>query len=377
MMTKPLDRLLSPPELQKDDASLLGTTQRIRLPRDWPLEEIIICVDVTRGADAYAAPTGDSILSILKRVRLVTNHKKHRTVVDYSGAGLVELGPEIGLNYDVATLGAIASVGTASQLLRIFYRIPFVPPVLSEPLRSFMLLPVHQHDMEPELQLDFGVSADVGATGTVTKVCASIMLRQRMMTPSVDAMIAAKGGYIESDLIETVYTVPVGVSGEQRFDILQPGQYAGIHARFYVGTAAPVIRGDISLSKTVTAPTVWTLESGGFRFRAGSLRHFAAINQFSKTVNAHTALPLWPALATNTQYHEAAGVYFDFLSDGLTDANELGSLLDCNFSANNGQKMQLIGAVAAPTTNAHVVKIGGHRFMGDLSRWQADTAKAA
>jgi hypothetical protein len=33
--------------------------------------------------------------------------------------------------------------------------------------------------------------------------------------------------------------------------------------------------------------------------------------------------------------------------------------------------MELVGNVAAAVTNAHTIFYGGHRYYGDLSRWQA------
>jgi len=378
MLMVPIDRLLTPIDLQKTDGSLVGTTVRVDLPRDWPLEEIFITCDLTVGT-AFSSMLVDGALGLIKRVRLITNSTKQVPVVDYSGVGLLELDSQVGLNLDHATLGLISEHTKATaglpttQLYRCVYRIPMVHPKLRGALRAHCLLPIHNHSMNPQLQIDFSSQAEM-ATGSVTKLTADVLLRQRKITSGIESKIQANGGYIENDLIETVQSLGTGVTGEQRFDIPVPGRFAGLMCRFYKGGAA-VTRGDISENVTTGTESVWRIESGGFIFKQSRVKHIRAINDRSRTLNSQlqaSSPSIGAAVASTVFIQDPCALYYDFLTDDVNEADELGSTLDCNFPYAQGQKMQLIGPVASAATNGHKVYIGGHRFYGDLSRWITD-----
>jgi hypothetical protein len=387
MMLPQRFNFFSPPALAPGGTTLAGTTVRIALDRTWPIEEILLVFQITAGAGTLTFTT-DGLLGLLKRVNLSINDgKQPRSIVDCSGIGLLEYAQQVGLNLDHATLQlvsehtkATASV-VASTVYRLTYRIPMVHPQLTEPLRTRALLDVNHHPQDPVLTLDFSTLAEMYSAGTaITGLVGEIVLIRRAITADQDNAIVAAGGFIPFDLIETPFTIGPSTAGEQRWPIPSPGYYTGILMRLYKA-AATVVRDDISETTTAGSETRWRLESGGVVLRDWRLKHLQTLNDYSRPANsAHPTYSPFvggsPAvtggLAATTGYRPPSSVYLDFLSDSLgDDANELGSLLDCNLPVNQGLKMEIIASVASIATYSGALKLLGHRFFGDLNRWRA------
>jgi hypothetical protein len=365
---------------------LLGTQKRVPVPRDYPIEEIKITLDIAANATPPSSPTADGWLKLLKRVQLwVPFADEPRNVVDCSGNFLLEYLAHVGMNTDTATLAALGELNKttpaliASNKYRLTYRIPLVQPQLAEPLRSRMLLPVHTLKQDPQLILDFAAAAEMHSVGTMDTITCEIVYQQREMPERVTLGILEDGGFMRYDLLETPFVVPVGVSGEKDFDIPTPGHYLGLLLRHYKG-ANPVTRNDISQTVTAGSETLWSLRVGKrdrLRFRMKTL---AIINDESRAKNnvSQTGSPSFSGpLATNTQYQDCSSVYIDFMNDGLGQVNELGGALDCYTPEEKSQLVQLHGFVSAPATNAHTLYIGGHRILErDIERWKAIKAIA-
>jgi hypothetical protein len=194
------------------------------------------------------------------------------------------------------------------------------------------------------------------------------------MDDSTTSAIQKAGGFINFDLLERSYNVGVGVSGQQRFPISTPGSYAGLLMRTYKGGAS-VTRDVIDQVVTAGSETLWDIESGGVIQRQWRMRTVQTINDWSRVANSsnQTYSPNFAgAVAGSTSFQPASSIYLDFLGDGIGgDANELGSVLDCNLPTKSGLLMELVGSVASAATNGHVIYLMGHRWYGDLSKWQA------
>lgn len=382
MMLKQRLSVLADAKLQVATAGILGTTVKLPIDRTWPIEEILICCDLTANATPPSAMTSQGVLNLIKRIRLdVNDGRQPIAAVDCSGYGLLEFVANEGLSLDPATLAVVAAQNLATETLvasntyKLFYRVPLVHPLISEPLRTRMLCAVQNHPQDPVLTLEFSTAAEMYGTGTLDAVLCDIILVRRQMTPELNAKILGDGGYIVSDLIETPYIHGAGESGEKRYQISQPGQYSGLCLRHYLGGSA-VTRADISTTTTAGSETRWKLESGGSVIREWRNKHLMAINAWSRGLNhasqVYSPAPGSPTVA-NQNWQSPASLFLDFIGDGLSGnpINELGSLLDCNLPANSGLKMEIVGSIASAATNGSTLYVVGRRFFGDLSRWQA------
>jgi hypothetical protein len=382
MMTPKRLTYLSPAALQVASGNLVGTTVKLAIDRTWPIEEIIVLMDIRAHGTPLSTLTCDGVLKLLKRVNFSINDGiQPRSAVDFTGPGLLEYALHAGLNLGPGTMecirATIAGTLVASSYYRIGYRIPLVHPIITEPLRTRMLCDVNNHPQDPVLTLDFGTTAEMAGAGTQCTVeLADVILVRRQVSRELDERILKDGGFIKSDLIETAFQIGTGVSGEQRWQVPTPGQYANLLLRHYKGGAA-VTRNDVSETLTLGSETRWRLESGGVVIHDWRNKHLQELNAYSRVLNSsdQTYAPNpGEALAAATLYQDPAHVMLDFLSDGVNGnqpANELGSLLDCNLPTNSGLKMEVIGSVGSVATNGSTLYIGGQRFFGDLSRWQA------
>lgn len=325
-----------PSNLNLATNTVMGTTQRVTLDRTWPIEEIVLFVSMTVGATAISfndfmtGPVGcDGILGVIKRVNLTVNDPiagRPRTVVDYSGIGLLEYGALVGLNLGRSTLdlarywqlGQVNPGGMipANSVLRYEIRIPLVHPLAAEPLRTRMLLPVHLYQQDPVLTIDFAnnatgtagsVMGDLGignASGVLAACNVEIGLVRRSISADVDAQILKTGGYIETDLLELQTSFGAGTSGEQRIPLNLPGFYMNVCNRQYLGgtlytrevldqagtalqasgagvTSGPAIQG---------SETRWRLETGGNALRDWKWKHVQYLNDLSRPVNGVSLL---------------------------------------------------------------------------------------
>lgn len=404
-------------------SKLCGTIQKFAIDRTWPIEEIIVLVDVVMGSGTntlHNADTAnslvDSILGIVKNINLSINDGiQPRSVVDFSGPGLLEYASLVGLNLDRSTWEAVRLSQllaiTASDKLRIAYRIPLVHPLIGEPLRTRMLLPAHIFPQDPILTITYESNDNMlsGTNHAVNGITTSIILVRRAMTKALTDAIVGSGGFIGFDILETPNTFAPGVSGEQRLAIPITGSYMNLCCRQYLGGAA-IVRDVIDQTTTQGAESRWRLESGGVVLRDWRWKFLQTLNDFSRpalvsqvptvgtgfiaatsggavtTALTNATSGVVPqsqflanfggAVASATHYQPASSTLLDFLTDGLgaEGANELGSVLDCNIPANSGLKMEIIGPVASVATYGSTLYIGGHRLYGDLSRWQAQSA---
>ena len=378
-MLPPRFETLTPATLNLAGSAVLGTTVPIELTRVWPIEEIFVTFTVTAGATGPTLAGCDNILGLVKNFTLEVNDGvQPRNLINTSGVGLLEYASQVGLNLDRATLATVAlSQGATipnNQIFRLTYRIPVVHPMIAEPLRTRMLMPCHTWSQNLNLKITFEQAANMYSAGTLAGIATEILIVRRQMDSATTDSIIKTGGFINFDLIETPYTVPVGSGGVARFKIPSPGSYAGLLIRTYKG-AATVVRDTIDAVTTPGAETLWDIESGQVVLRQFRMRTLQMINDLSRVANGvnQTYSPNFGgAVAAGTSYQPAASVYLDYLGDNLgSDANELGSVLDVNIPQKSGLIMELVGATSAPVTNGHQLLILGHRWYGDLSRWQA------
>lgn len=364
MWLKPRKSYIRDSRLTPGTVALLGTSVPITIDRTWPLEEVRVMLYVTTDSTAPTITNlVDASLNYVKRITLETNDGvQPRKVVDYSGVGLIESALQLCGNVNRETAECRRLVA-ASTTYRITYRVPLVHPSIYGPLRTQMLLPVHIHPQDPKLTIDFNPAASCYSGNAPTVIGAEVVLLRREMTKAVNDAVLANGGYIPMDLVESSMTFPL-TGAEFRFPIPTPGAYANLLIRGYLG-GANVTRGDVGVT-TVGSEGTFRLESGGTVISEWKSHQLRSVNEDSQTgdfdnpAGTTMAIARWPG-----QWN------LDFLTDGIVDADELGSLLDCNLPAASGLKMELIGTTATVATNASTLYVGGYRYFGDLSRWQS------
>lgn len=419
-----------PSNLNLPSAGCMGTVQRIAVPRDFPLEEIRLIVDFTVASnitlDTLTAQTPqqlDGILGLIARVNLTATDPilGQRSIVDISGRGLLEANALNGGAVDFSTqlLAAMsqstfpAGVATKPILLagayRLTYRVPLAMPTVGEKLRSFTYLPVHLHKQDPVLTVTFGQPSDLkgGAAGTaittavITQLNTTVQYIRRVPNAASESAIAAGGGYLSYDYIETPFSMPLGTAAETKLDLPLPGQYSGLVFRQYLGgtnMSRNVIDatgiGD-TFANGAGAEQRWRLESALNVIREWTWPSLQSINDESRPLSAIITNPgvtitgstlatqtvangglLEAPVLAGTNKRPASLTKIDFLSAGLNNESgtELGSLLDCDTPNSNGRKMQIIGNPASVATNASFLYVVGHRFIDptgkQLGLWQ-------
>jgi len=162
-----------PPQFQ--GTGILGTTQLMQIDQSYPLEGISITVNATVGSTGLTFPTSpanvqqvDNIYSLIQNVNLsVVEPTGQRTVVNMSGAALIELNEDLGGCVDPAPLAFIASTTiAANQNFRLTYFVPIVPMCMGEDLRTRHLLPIHLYPQPPQLAIQFGTFSNISSTGS-------------------------------------------------------------------------------------------------------------------------------------------------------------------------------------------------------------------
>lgn len=400
MLLKRRFQFFTPSVLAPGTNTILGTTTKFQLDRTWPCEAMLVIVSLTMGSTGPTFNTGavggyDGLLSVMKRINIAVNDgNQPRTVVDFSGVGLCEYAQLIGASLDRSTIEALRigklTAGPNNQKIRIAYLIPFVHPGIAEPLKTRCLLPLHTYPQDPVVTIDWETSGNLYSAGSIATVSAEYMLIRREMPTTLNGVIMQSGGYLPFDLIETPFSIPTGTGTEQRIPVATPGQYANLMFRQYLG-GTNITRDVVDGTTTFGSESTWRLETGGLVIKQWRWKHLQILNDLNRFKNGITSANFAAATsagsptvsfdpdpdfgavpAASSSFQPAASTLLDFLIAGTSDtADELGSLLDCNLPANSGLKMEVIGTPSSVTTNGSVIYIGGHRFFGDLSKYQS------
>ena len=413
-----------PPQFNGTGATLLGTTQKWPIPRTWPIEDLFIRVNFTTNASLALAtnPTTpdqyDNILQFLQHISLQTNDgKQPRNVVDASGVALLEYADHDATNIDIGTRACMLLSQQLASLpagnYSLVYRIAMVDDSIAEPLRSRLYLPIHTYPQDPILTISFQNFATMFSSGTsanLTFIGVDLLVVGRQVTPQSEAALQKTkatnpNGYIDWDLIETPFAIPVGTSAPQRLAIPLPGSYTNLLMRHYLG-GATMTRKEIDNGATGSSfgnENRWDLETAANAIRewnwqqmriytemssaicpwmpaipAGATSLFAASASAGSPTTAFGTLALnllgvaGGSIPAGQAMRYANSCWFDFLTDGKSQdcARELGSVLDCNTPANTGLKMEIVGTPTNVATNASQLNVIGRRLFGDLSGWQ-------
>ena len=421
MFTEQRLSVFTPPQFNLATNTILGTTQRWPIDRTWPIEEILIRVSYkataltsTAVGSVTSTDQWDNVLNLISKINLSINDgRQPRSVIDSSGVRMLEYCSQVGLNLSPETWRQVqystqrgtAAVPTGTH--QIFYRVPCADPCVGEGLRSRLYLPVHTMPQDPVLTLSFNTVAGMGlSVGSIDNVYVDIMLIRREVTKDSETLLqktagSNPNGYIDWDLIETPYTVPLSSSAEIRFALPTPGQYIGLLMTQYRG-GSPMSKAviDANLGDTVANglgnETLWRLETGQVVKRQWRWCHLREMNSWTRTQNniptdttvtgpisniIPSRLNVSPdfmnamadgGISATAFFRSPAVCYHGFLTDNVTgdNGNELGSLLDCNTPAQQGLKMEIIGTPASVATYPSVFTVMGRRLFGDLSRWQ-------
>ena len=419
------------PKFQLASAGLMGTTQQISLPYLLPVQEFAVrvtfCVNTAISALSATASVNacENILALCKRIRLnATVAGNSKTLVDFSGPGLLEWATQVGLTLDPSTNWLI---GMANQFYNggsgggsppaagctipagtyhLTYRVPLTHPGIGEPLRLRTMSPWHLFDNAPTLSIDFASQAELYSTGSINNLYVEVFVIQADWNTNREAALNKTGGWLLSDLVEINYGFPVGQSSEQKIPLNTGGWYTGLLARQYLGgtylARQPVDSsglgttfGPIGTGQNAGLENIWRIEVAGTKIKEFAWRDIQILNSWSRP---NTTLPIpqfigqsaaggtYSQIATvpfigcpspgglaiaGTNIQPAASCLLDFLEDGTTGdtSTDFGSCLNANVS--NGALVQLIGTPIAVTGNASIMFIGGHRIFGSLANWQS------
>lgn len=392
-------------------AAMPSQQVRVNIDPAWPLDMLLVIVSGQVNATAPVAIAADGLLNILKRANLTINDGVARTVVDASGAGILDYAFNVFPSLDRDTLAQYLHVPiangvpninmTGGQTFQITYPIFLAHPQLVDPLRMFTLLPTHVHKQDPVLTLDFSSLTELNLAGTLQSLSFNLVKIARDMPLSVHNEILSRGGYLGYDFLETETAVAAS-NADLRIDMPSPGKYSGLLVRHY---SNQYLRGDITDGNN----PYWRVEAGGSVYRRWKNSHLLALNDLSRagapnvssyplvnstgqtvqtTLQDFASGGAWAApIEVKVEQNDAtiaaalnkvpcpfplSSFYLDFLTDNCgTDANELGSLMDTE-KFGPQVKTQLIGAATGGTYNK--IKTLAHRFYGDVNRFKI-TAK--
>lgn len=399
-----------------NNSSLLGTTQKFALPRTWPIEDIWVRVNFTVNTGGLTLVTSpqtpdayDNILQLVSHINLTTNDgKQPRSVIDCSGVAMLEYQEHDAQNIDLGTR-ALMLMAQATSIpagnYSLTYRLPMVDNSIGEPLRSRLYLPVHTYPQDPVLSLTFQNAATIYSAGNINNIIVDLLVVGRQVTPSSEALLQKSAatnpnGYIDWDLIETPFLVPLGTGAVQRFAIPLPGSYCNLMFRHYLG-GANITRKEIDNGATGSSfglENRWDIETASNAIREFNWQQLRILSESSQvivpqllaipsfaaatsagsptvaigTLQAITLAMAGGSIPSGQGMRYANSCWMDFLTDGQSEdiARELGSVLDCNTPANTGLKMEIVGAPTSVSTNASQLNLMGRRLFGDLSRWQ-------
>lgn len=328
-------------------ANITATTPRqefrIPLQRTFPIEAIQVAISFQNTAVA-ASMNVDGFQAILNRINLtIADGVRTRSVVDVSGPSLLELQAQTRGFLDADTMNSLGNVLVASNnpasptagfvgasvsaFRKITYMLDCAPTQIMDPLSSMFLLPVTRYPSDPVLTLTIagGNDLDKGAAPTIAISGITITVTVYRRFVNVD-----QWAYIDWDLTSQDTPLPSVVT-DQRIELLTPGSYLGTLYQGYVGCSAvgaPLARYDVSQFGT---PAV-RIESLNVNFRRFTFSQLQALNGMSRGDQFYpgTSQKFFPGSAYN-----------DFLTDRLTDATELGSVLDANIPVNSGATVNL------------------------------------
>jgi hypothetical protein len=412
-----LERLLKSPELDLTAASFPAQTKRISIPSTDPIEAIFIVLDVVV-ADAILTFIDFGLLNALKRVSLNVQPDDGAgfDAVYCSGPGLLMLHDIEGIGLDRSTRAAlmhsmaahgnnsdpIATIATSRY--RLVYPIYFPHPSLTGEARLTSLLDCQNHRQDPVLTLDFAPASEISAdSDPFTTANCEVWVKRRAIGADLNAAIRKRGGFFRADIRESTYDVAASLTAvEKKFPIPSPGEYATVVMSCLKGNTVRT-PADISAGTGVGVETTWSLEAAGNSMAKYPMKALQAMNDHGRALlpvamfmplntTAITGMAATgitsgapPVLVTSSKLHAVpnfggeigAGlgvqdpsiVGFDFLTDGFSDAGELGSLLNANFPS-DAVKWELIGNVTTPAAQPSSVSLIGRRFRSDVSRFK-------
>lgn len=402
------------PELDLTLANFPSQTKRITLPRNAPIEAILITVQVTAKAD-LDGQVGYGLANILKRVTLNVNDGTGAYDAVYaSGPALLQLADLENIGLDRSTRAAIQSglhnstqvtedTGTPSgTLVRITYPIWCTHPLLQEWLRLRSAIPAHRHVQDPILTMDFAPAAEICSVADPFSAAElEVTVIRRDLPRAIDEQIVGSGGFIRWDVRETTYDLATSLTNaEKRFAIPSPGEYASLCVSMLKGDTI-LIPADLSANTTAGSETQWRLEAAGNAIRTWRNKTRVILNDYNNPRGLPHALNLvqseavtslsnlgisgsttWVtdkaiggpqyfggAMAAGLHVQDPAVFGFDFLGDNFSSASELGSCLNANFPSDS-IKWEIVGNVTTPATQTSSYSITGRRYRDDITRWK-------
>lgn len=312
------------------------------ITREFPIESIFIRLSGTVTTKIKTA-TAETLLSLLSRVRLtVSDGARTRTPVDLSGAALVEL-CQLWTGFLGRNAAASIDAGTNGGAFEIVYPIFFGLPNVSDPIKSALMLPAPRYNSNPVLEITLAKQSDIDSGGDLAiaaGINVDVQVNRRVVTN-------VKFPFFDTELaeIEQAYAS----TGRQRYELQLPGSYTMLALRMFTSATT---RGDIT-----AAGGVCSLELLNVLIRRFTPADLVAENDLSQS-NA-------------IKFDGLAAL--DFVTDGMNDASELGSVFDVNVGAGSGSRAALVWDV---TGGAGVkCRYLTHRIFGDIASLKAPVSR--
>lgn len=259
-------------------------------------------------------------------------------------------------NVDRGTFNLPAAPTVATNYT-IAYDIDLADDRLDDPLRAHTLCPVHVDTANPTLRVQFASQAELDINAapavTMTLLQAELHIFRRNMPTERTAEIINAGGFIEVDMVSREYAnLP---TGPQRVTIESPGEYESLQLTQYNGAGAAQVKLEVS----DTNQRLWRIRQQNNTVREFTFPGLISVNEESKVHGG-----------VQPVFHNVTALC-DFVSDqaGVPD-NNLGSLLDTNLDAQNGQQTTLEWNIASTASTPRVVlfsrrilsPVGARRF---------------
>ena len=329
-------------------------TFRAEVTREFPIEAIYLklSINLTVATSVTfvdtAAVAGSGWFAAIKRVTIqVADGARTRNVVDASGPQLIEYARNImaGADSNYNSNRFQAAVNTINLYVPIF----FAHPQVSDPVSSMFLLPAPRFNQNIVVTVQTDAKANV-VTGTNTETLNDLSLvvhRREVNLPDWQ--------YFDTELSEVSYSL--SATGQQAFELGVPGAYTGIQL---LTRSSALLR-----NNPFTALGENRLQYLGNVVRRFRIEDIQAENEWSipGTTEATAATP-------------NPGVYYlDFLTDRVGESvDEVGSVLETNFLAATGARMQLLMNIGS---SGGTMSVLSHRIFGDISGLKMKSVGAA
>ena len=345
--------------------------------RNWWLTNLDIIASVKLSA-AVVTPTADSVLALLKNIRLEVNEGRegNRNVVNASGPAIVDLAAQQVGFIDRFTNYSFDRLGAANDYIGCVYPIAFRNPLVPAPISYSLALPLPRYGSDPLLSVEIGTAAECGGTFTTANAGRLGVKVQALATYA--EVIDPNGSFPhwKQEISTPFNKYTWGATGQRSIeDILQGGLLLGLLQQDYLNSGARgfALQADATDAAEAVNTQTYTLEYRQRNVRQGTPMLLQSANDMSMaraaSGSAFSAHAFTPSAGV---YSPHASLYHDFLCDRtLTDTFSFRSGLDLSPQTLSGGKLKLIASSIGHAGNQ--TRLTYWRLVGDVDRFMSAT----